>query len=173
VKEGLIHLYHGKGKGKTTAAMGLCLRALGSGKKIAVIQFLKDGSSSELKVLKTLPNVEVETANKSVFSFAMTEKDREKAANDCAELFEKAKQIALEGAQVLLLDEICAAVNKGFLDSAVVEDFLKNKPKELEIILTGREPMDFMLEAADYITEMLCQKHPYEKGIKAREGIEY
>ena len=73
----------------------------------------------------------------------------------------------------MLLDEICAAVKKGFLDSAAVEDFLKNKPKELEIILTGREPADFMLETADYITEMLCQKHPYEKGIKAREGIEY
>ncbi|NLV85805.1 MAG: cob(I)yrinic acid a,c-diamide adenosyltransferase [Clostridiales bacterium] len=173
MNEGLIHLYHGKGKGKTTAAMGLCLRALGSGKKVAVIQFLKDGSSSELKVLKALPNVEVETASKTVFSFAMTEKDREKATNDCAELFEKARQIALNGAQVLLLDEICAAVKKGFLDSAVVEDFLKTKPKKLEIILTGREPLDFMLEAADYITEMLCQKHPYEKGIKAREGIEY
>lgn len=170
---GLIHLYYGNGKGKTTAAMGLCLRALGSGKKAAIVQFLKDGGSSELKALKAFPNVRVETAKEAVFTFAMTDKDKEKAALTCAGLFETAKEAVSEGAQVLLLDEVCAAVKNGFLDSGELEQFLKNKPEHLEIILTGRDPAQFMLEAADYITEMVCRRHPYEKGVKAREGIEY
>lgn len=174
MKQGLIHLYYGEGKGKTTAAMGLCFRAAGNGKQVAVLQFLKDGTSSELNVLRNLPNVTVLTEKTEGFTFTMNEEEKERTRIVSRQLFQNALNPAfLGGCDVLLLDEACLAVQAGFLDGNVLEHFLRSKPEGLEVILTGRSPAVFMLECADYITEMVCHKHPFERGITAREGIEY
>ncbi|MBP1736182.1 MAG: Cob(I)alamin adenosyltransferase [Oscillospiraceae bacterium] len=174
MKPGLIHLYYGNGKGKTTAAMGLCLRAAGNGKQVTVLQFLKDGTSSELNVLRNLPNVTVLSAPTEGFTFQMNDEQRERTRASSRALFQEAVESAfLGGCDVLLLDEACLAVKGGFLDSTLLEHFLRAKPEGLELILTGRSPADFMLECADYVTEMVCRKHPYQRGVSARPGIEY
>ncbi len=171
---GLIHLYYGNGKGKTTAAMGLCLRAAGNGKKVTILQFLKDGTSSELKVLRNLPNVTVITDQSAEFTFHMSKQAQERTRAASNQLFQQALDTVSAGdCDVLLLDEVCLAVQAGFLDERVLADFLRGKPRGLEVILTGRTPAGFMIECADYMTEMVSHKHPYEHGVPAREGIEF
>lgn len=169
--EGFIHLYHGDGKGKTTAAMGLALRAVMSGKKVVVVQFLKEGHSSEIVALREKFGVKViakKATNK--FSWEMTDEDRaisRKIHDECL-----MECMSLD-ADVLILDEICSACSTGLIDIKKVEICLKNKPINLEIVLTGREPQEFMIEYADYITEMTKIRHPFDKGVNARKGIEF
>ena len=157
---GLIHLYCGGGKGKTTAAVGLTVRCAGRGNKVVFAQFLKDGTSGECRVLAKLPDVTVMAANPvGKFSFRMTD-----AATGFA---------VREHARLLVLDEVCAAISCGFLDEKTVVKFLETKPETLEVVLTGRGPSEALQAHADYITEMKMQRHPFEKGIAAREGIEF
>lgn len=172
MNRGLIHLYHGNGKGKTTAAMGLCLRAAGAGKKVVIVQFLKDGTSSELSVLRKLPNVTVLAGKEGGFTFTMTQDEKSATRELSRRMFDNARALA-PAADVLLLDEACAAVNYGYLDGEALKDFLEHKPEDLEVILTGRNPASFLLEQADYVTEMVKHKHPYDQGIPARYGIEF
>lgn len=174
MNQGLIHLYYGTGKGKTTAAMGLCLRAAGWCKQVTVVQFLKDGTSSELNILRVLPNVTVITGNSEGFTFTMDEDAKKRTQAVTKELFERAVTSATDAhCEVLLLDEVCHVLSAGFLDGTVLEQFLDGKPKGLEVILTGRTPPESLLKRADYVTEMVCHKHPYEQGTSAREGIEF
>ena len=170
-----IHIYCGDGKGKTTAAMGLALRAAGSGKKVLVTQFLKDGSSSELKILRELPDIRVITCpRKFGFFWNMTEEQKGEAKSAFEELFEKAVQIAAEeDIFLLVMDELIAAYNHGLLDRERVLAFLKEKPENLEIVLTGRDPAPELVELADYVSEIQKKKHPFDKGLSARKGIEW
>lgn len=169
--DGLIHLYHGDGKGKTTAAMGLALRAVSSGKKVVIVQFLKDGNSSEIVALRDKFGVIIYAGKvTNVFSWNMNDIERKNTLNLHNDFFTKATQ---ENADVLIFDEICSACTTGMIDIKMVENFLKNKPSHQEIVMTGRNPQDFMLEIADYVTEMKKIKHPFDKGIAAREGIEF
>ena len=139
---GLIHIYCGEGKGKTTCAVGLTVRASGYGLKVLFMQFLKTGKSSELKVLSGLEGVDIlETTPVTKFSFQMTDEEKEETRRISA------KEIA-------------------------VIDFLKNKPEHLEVVLTGRYPSDELVELADYVSRIDKVKHPYDRGIKARKGIE-
>ncbi|MDO4270180.1 MAG: cob(I)yrinic acid a,c-diamide adenosyltransferase [Eubacteriales bacterium] len=171
---GLIHLYCGDGKGKTTAAMGLAVRCAGRGKSVVAAQFLKDGTSGECRALAGLANVTVLAANPcGKFSSQMTEEERAETAAAVLRTFRAACDYAVRtGARLLVLDEACAAISCGFLDEDAVLSFLEHKPAALEVVLTGRNPSERLCERADYITEMVKRRHPFDKGIAAREDVE-
>ena len=175
MKTGFIHVYCGNGKGKTTAAFGLILRAAGYGYRCIVCQFLKDNDTNERKLLKKAPNITLIEGREEVkFSFQMSEQERNESKEFYKKMFrevtEKAKK---EGCEVLFLDEILYAVSIGMIEEESVIDFLKGKPKNMEVILTGNPSTERINEIADYVSEIRMIKHPYLRGIKAREGIEY
>ncbi len=174
MKKSCIHIYCGDGKGKTTAAMGLALRAAGSGRPVVLAQFLKDGTSSELNILRQLPKVRVVVCEEQFgFFWNMKKEQREAAAKAYRELFERAVREAQNGAFLLVMDELIAAYNHELVDRERVLAFLRGKPEGQEIVLTGREPAPELLDLADYVSEIRKRKHPFEQGIAAREGIEF
>ena len=159
----MIHVYHGDGKGKTTAAMGLALRMLAAGRRVVVVQFLKDGESGEVRLLAEHFGVLV-FAGKASDKFTWSMTSEELAATRELHDGNLASALAeLEGAQEGLL----------VLDEALVDRALDMSARGVEVALTGRAPSRKIVEKADYITEMRCEKHPYEQGICAREGVEY
>lgn len=172
---GLVHLYCGEGKGKTTAAAGLTLRMIAHGNSVVFVQFLKDGCSGESRILAGMPQVTLLAVNPTgKFSFQMTEAEKEETAAAVQRTFETAIGFAgRTGAGLLVLDEVCAAVANGFLEKGALLDFLDHRPEALEVVLTGRDPDADLKARADYISEIACVRHPYEKGIGAREGIEF
>ncbi|MEG2435198.1 MAG: cob(I)yrinic acid a,c-diamide adenosyltransferase [Ruthenibacterium sp.] len=171
MERGQIHLYYGDGKGKTTAAMGLALRAAGSGKRVVLVQFLKDGTSHEVQMLQKLPQVTALCGKVcAAFAWNMTAQQKQDTAALHTENLKKALALPCD---VLILDEICAAVTLHLVDETLIKTLVCAKPAALELVLTGRDPADFMLQNADYATEMVLRKHPYETGLPAREGIEF
>ena len=169
---GLIHLYCGDGKGKTTAAVGLAVRAAGAGKQVIFTQFFKDGSSSEVESLKLLGIRTIHAQTVKGFYRAMNEQQRQQARQDYTALFRQVTDAAKD-AGLLILDEIVSACNRGVVPEGLVVDFLQNKPSALEVVLTGRDPSPALMELADYITEMRKLRHPYDRGVAARKGVEY
>ena len=169
---GLIHLYCGDGKGKTTAAVGLAVRASGAGKQVVFTQFFKDGSSSEVESLKLLGIRTIHAQTVKGFYRAMNEQQRQQARQDYTALFRQVTDAAKD-AGLLILDEIVSACNRGVVLEGLVVDFLQNKPSALEVVLTGRDPSPALVELADYITEMRKLRHPYDRGVAARKGVEY
>lgn len=170
---GLIHIYCGDGKGKTTAAIGLAIRAAGAGKRVVFAQFFKDGSSSEISVLKAVGNIQAVHCN-TVRGFwkRMDDVQKAKASKDYTSFLAEIIVLAKD-ADLLVLDEIISACNHGTVTEAAVLDFLRDKPNGLEVVLTGRNPSKALLELADYVSEIRKVKHPYDCGIAAREGIEF
>lgn len=167
----LIQVYTGNGKGKTTAALGLSLRAAGAGLKVYICQFLKGRYYCELASLKKLSNIKIEQYGRSCFiKRAANNKDRELAA--CG--LEAVKK-ALSGRHydVLILDEINVAVKLGLLKLKEVINLIENTPKETELILTGRCAHPAIIKLADLVSEIKDKKHYYRKGVKARRGIEF
>ncbi len=167
---GLLHLYWGDGKGKTTAAMGLALRALGSGKRVVIVQFLKGGSSGEIPLLEQLGAKIYRGKAGQKFVFQMN--DEEKAATRALQN-ENLKKALAEPADLLVLDEAGSAWELDMVDKELLRRVVLERPAEQECVLTAHQPPEWMAEAADYSTEMKCHRHPYQKGIKARKGIEY
>ena len=171
---GLIHLYCGDGKGKTTAAAGLALRAAGAGRRVLFVQFFKNGDSSELVPLRALANVAVSVSDRRHGFFKhMDTAEQEAAASDYSALLTDALRAAREGVELLVLDEAVSACNHGMISETQLLRFLREKPEGLEVVLTGRNPSPALLSAADYVTEMKKIKHPYDRGIPARKGIEF
>lgn len=167
----MIHLYCGNGKGKTTAAMGLALRAAGRGERVVIAQFLKGADSGERYALAKLPQVELLPLPEQVkFTFQMDEQERLEASRRCRALLDEARERAKD-CFLLVLDEACAAVNSGLLPQEELLDCLDSLT--CEIVLTGRDPAPQLLERADYITQMEPLRHPYQRGITARKGIEW
>jgi cob(I)alamin adenosyltransferase len=174
--KGLIHVYYGDGKGKTSAALGLALRASGSGKKVTVVQFLKDSASGELSQLELLPNVAVLRGKdpSKMFAFDMDDAARAVTKRIHDENLARASALARDGAcDALILDEALDALDLGLLDADAFSELLRNKPSPLELVITGHRPADWITELADYVTEMRKIKHPYDRGIKGRRGIEF
>lgn len=171
---GLIHIYCGDGKGKTTTGMGLCARAAGYGYRVLIYQFMKDNSTSERKVLQLSENVTiVDGLAQEKFSFQMTPEEKEqRKAYYAQQLRDVAKKACEENYDVLFLDEAIYTIRAGLLDESLILDFLKNKPPHLEVILTGQEPSQALIDAADYVSEIRKVKHPFDQGIGARRGIE-
>lgn len=168
--KGLVHLYCGDGKGKTTAAMGLVLRALGQGMRVVVVQFLKNGTSGELEPLKKLGAAVYSGQPGAKFTFQMNAEEKAQATKENNARLAEALQ---QPCDLLILDEICAARNSGMVDEALAKQAVLERPQHREVVLTGRNPEAWMVEAADYITEMQPRRHPYEQGIPARKGIEF
>lgn len=168
--KGLVHLYCGNGKGKTTAAMGLALRALGQGMQVIVVQFLKNGTSGELEPLKKLGAAVYSGQPGAKFTFQMNAEEKAQATKENNARLAEALQ---QPCDLLILDEICAARNSGMVDEALAKQAVLERPQHREVVLTGRNPEAWMAEAADYITEMRPRRHPYEQGIPARKGIEF
>ena len=167
----MLHLYCGNGKGKTTAAMGLALRAAGRGKRVVIAQFLKGADSGERFALAQLPQVALLPVPDTVkFSFRMTEEERWAEARRYQDLLEQIRREARD-CFLLVLDEACAAVNTGLLP---LEDLLSCLDSlTCEVVLTGRDPAPQLVERADYITSMEAVRHPFDRGLTAREGIEF
>lgn len=167
----MLHLYCGNGKGKTTAAMGLALRAAGRGKRVVIAQFLKGADSGERLALSQLPQVTLLPVPDTVkFSFRMT--DEERLAE--AQRYQQLLSLICKEAQdcfLLVLDEACAAVSTGLLP---LDDLLSCLDRlNCEVVVTGRDPDPQLAERADYITSMEAVRHPFTQGVTAREGIEF
>lgn len=172
--KGLVHIYCGDGKGKTTAAIGLAVRAAGARRRVLLAQFFKNGDSSELAVLRALENVEVLVCGtRHGFWGNMDEAERARARRDYSALLESALEAARRGAGLLILDEVISACNHGAVEEETLLRFLRENPSELEVVLTGRNPSEALTERADYVTEMKKLRHPYDRGVGARLGIEF
>ena len=169
----MIHLYCGDGKGKTTAAMGLALRAAGRGMGVVVAQFLKGADSGERIALAQLPQITLlEVPPQVKFTFAMTPEELEAERLRSQALLRRAGELArTEGCGLLVLDEVCGAVSAGVLPLAPVLDLLDQI--KAEIVLTGRDPAPALTARADYITRFVSLRHPYDSGQSARCGIEF
>ena len=170
MERGLLHLYWGDGKGKTTAAMGLALRALGSGKRVVIVQFLKGGKSGEIPLLEQLGARVYRGKAGQKFVFQMN--DAEKAATRALQN-ENLRAAMAQPADLLLLDEAGSAWELDMVDKELLQSAVLHRPDEQECVLTAHAAPQCMLDAADYSTEMKCCRHPYQKGIAARQGIEY
>ena len=171
---GLIHIYCGDGKGKTTAAVGMAVRCAGGGGKVLFFQFMKGNTSGELAVLNEIPNVTVLSGYGSIkFSFDMDESEKAAAKKYYENRFREITGIARKQYfQMLILDEIFPAITCGLIGKAEVLDFLKSKPEHLEVVLTGRDPPPEFFTLADYISEIRKIKHPFDRGVPARKLIE-
>ena len=169
----MIHIYCGDGKGKTTAAMGLAVRMAGRGKTVLIGQFFKDGSSGEIQALKTLSGIETFHCHTVPGLFSrMTEEQRAQAKTDyTAYLLDLLKKGP--DADLLVLDEAISALNRGIIPAEPLLSYLQTQGQTQEIVLTGRNPKEEMLALADYVTEMVKRKHPFDQGVKARRGVEF
>lgn len=172
--KGLVHIYCGDGKGKTTAAVGLAVRCAGGGGRVLFYQFLKDGSSSEINILRQIDNVDVIAGyKKTKFYNVMTDEEKKEAALYYTEKFDEIINMAKSnGYDLIVLDEAIHAVNLKYISVEKMLSFLKTKPYGLEAVLTGRNPSVDICRHADYISEIKKIKHPFDKGIKARRLIE-
>jgi len=173
LEQGLVQVYTGNGKGKTSAAFGVALRAMGRGLKVYVVQFIKGGFDyGELYVVDKLPNLKLKAFGRGRF---VTEKPPNKEDVKLSEeALALAEQVVKNGEyDIVILDEINVALNLKLISLEKVLELIKNKPKHVELILTGRYAPSEIIETADLVTEMKEVKHPFNKGYKAREGIEY
>jgi len=174
---GLIHIYTGNGKGKTTASLGLAFRAMGKGFTVHFIQFMKgDLEYGEVKTAERFPEFHLKQFGRPVFV------DKKNPAEVDIRLAQQGLEYAREtmsglpdsGRKMLMvLDELNVALDFNLLNLEDVLDILHNKPSELELVITGRYAMQELIDIADYVTEMKEIKHPYMKGILARNGIEH
>ncbi|MBQ4109758.1 MAG: cob(I)yrinic acid a,c-diamide adenosyltransferase [Clostridia bacterium] len=174
MKKNFLHINHGFGKGKSTAGYGLCLRAYGCGLKVLVIRFLKPNESGEVSVIQRLVTDGGITVKSFEYmhGFIKTEDEAAgllkctKKAMDC---FKSAAESGEYG--LIFLDELIDAVNLGIVDA---DEFLEIYRKcSCDVVISGRNPSEKLMAEADYITEFKNEKHPYEKGVLARKGIEY
>lgn len=171
---GLIHIYCGDGKGKTTTATGLAVRMAGAGFRVLIARFLKNDASSELNILNTIPGIDViQTPKDFGFIWNMSKSEKEEAAAFYTQLLKSSLQSASDdNYNMLILDEINVAIDLKLVSEELLIQTIKKKPARLELVLTGRNPHPALLELADYVSEIHCVKHPFEKGINARIGIE-
>ncbi len=178
IEKGLLIVHTGKGKGKSTAAFGLVMRALGHGFPVGIVQFVKGKwETGERVVLERFPDlVTIQTMGEG-FTWETQNRQRDIAA--AGQAWEAAKTMieAARGAEpayrLLLLDELNIVLRYDYLDIAEVVETLSNKPDDLHIVVTGRNAKDELIEAADLVTEMSMVKHPFRSGVKAQAGIEF
>lgn len=172
MENGMVHIYCGDGKGKTTAAVGLAVRCVGGGGKVLFVQYLKDGKSSETAVLHNIGGVDVKKCPENMkFVFEMTAEEKAELCRFYRGQFEETAKEAADY-DMIVLDEVLHAVNMGFLPEEELVSFLDKRPCGTEIVLTGRDPSEALCQRADYITDMKKIKHPYDKGVDARKMIE-
>ena len=173
LEKGLVQVYTGNGKGKSSAAFGLALRAIGRGLKVYIIQFIKGGFDyGELYMVDKLPSLKLKAFGRGKF---VTEKPPGKEDVKLAEeALALAEEVVKSGEyDIVILDEINVALDLKLIRTERVVELIKNKPKHVELVLTGRYAPNEIIEVADLVTEMREVKHPFNKGFQARRGIEY
>lgn len=171
-----LHLYYGTGKGKTTAAMGLALRALGHGNRVLVAQFMKDGRSGELEAFRHFPNALVyDSARVKGFVSRMDGETRARTALEQTEqTWALCEIIRGERPGLMVLDELAVAWAQGMVEEAAAISLVETALSCGETVTTGRYAPDWLLEHADYVSRMEAQKHPYQtEGLQARKGVEW
>lgn len=167
----MVHIYCGDGKGKTTAAMGLALRMAGAGNRVLVGQFFKDGTSCEIGVLGAVPGVTVRHCDTVRGRFVnLTEEQKQTARRDYTAFL---RELLRADCDCLVLDEAVSSCNHGVIPEEELVAYLKRWGMAREIVLTGRSPSEALLDCADYVTEMVKRRHPFDSGIPARLGVEY
>jgi len=176
---GMIQVYTGDGKGKTTASLGLALRAVGAGKKVGIIFFDKGGSHySERQSLKEKLSHLIDfvvtgrdriDAATGQFDFSVTDEDKAEVQRGLNE----ARVMFADGYDLIVLDEFNTVAALGLLPEADALKFLEEKPPHMELVLTGRHALPSVLEKVDLVTEMKMIKHYYYQGVKAREGLDF
>lgn len=176
MEPGLVIVYTGKGKGKTTAALGMALRAIGHNYKICMIQFIKGswhyGEMSSSKRLE--PEFELTAIGKGFVGILDDKTPKEVHQKIAKEAIEIAKEkILSEKYNIIILDEINYAVNLGLVELADVLDLIKNRPQGTTLVLTGNHVRQEIIDAADLVTEMKEIKHPFQRGIRAKKGIDF
>ncbi|NLI74367.1 MAG: cob(I)yrinic acid a,c-diamide adenosyltransferase [Euryarchaeota archaeon] len=169
---GLVQIYTGNGKGKTTAALGLALRAIGNDLKVAMVQFMKsDQYYGEYHISKTLPNLLLLPMGRDCLVYEGKAKQEDYDAAEAA--LAKSKELLHSGEyDIVIMDEVNVTIHMGLIGVDKVVDVVKNRPPRVEMVLTGRYAPQELLDLADLVTEMKMIKHPYEKGVPARDGIE-
>ncbi len=175
-ERGLILVYTGDGKGKTTAALGLCVRAVGHGRKIRIIQFIKsDWPYGEREGLKRLgPDVQCDSLGLGCIGILGDDKPWEEHQTAARKAFEIAREAIISGTyDIVILDEINVAMDLKLLSPDMVMGLLRTKPPQVHLVLTGRGAPPEILEMADLVTEMKEIKHPYRQGQPARKGIDF
>ena len=173
LEKGLVQVYTGDGKGKTSSAFGLALRAVGRGLKVYIIQFIKGGFDyGELYVVDRLPNLKLKAFGRGMF---VTERPPGKEDVEPAqEALALSQEVVKSGEyDIVILDEISVALNLKLISLEKVLELIKDKPEHVELVLTGRSAPEEIIKAADLVTEMREVKHPFHKGYQARKGIEY
>ena len=176
LEKGLVQVYTGNGKGKTTASIGVGIIAYGNGLKVIMIQFLKSGVTGELEVLNNLgENFKVYRFEKEKdFTWNLTEEQKEELQKEISEGFNFAKKVVKDNmCDMLILDEVMASVNGGYIDEEDVLKLIESKNDKMELVLTGRNVPKAIVDKSDLITEMKDVKHYFNKGIPARKGIEF
>ncbi len=173
IEKGLLIVHTGKGKGKSTAAMGLAVRAIGNGMKVGIVQFVKGvWETGERKVLEAFPDLCVMTAMGEGFSWETQDRQRDIAAANAA--WQRARDMMNDPSfKMLILDELNIPLRYDNLDIDEVVEVLKNKRPDLHVVATGRNAKDELIEIADLVTDMTQIKHPFRSGVKAQVGIEF
>ena len=182
----MIHLYYGDGKGKTTAAVGLSVRALGNGWRVVFVQFLKNTPCGEVTALERLGATVLRGKAGEHFFSKMTDAERRATREISDRNLERALSLCARAGQtaplLLVLDEVCAACRYDLVDGAAVDSLVRSLRQSphtdaaqapVELVLTGREPPEHFFAAADYITEFRKERHPFDLGIRARKGVEF
>ncbi len=171
----MLEIYCGNGKGKTTAAMGLAFRALGRGKNVYILQFLKGDNSGELEAFAAFPQAMVaENPKQMKFLFQMTPEEKELCRQDCIRRFQEASVcIRSQHPFVVVMDELLDAIECGLVPEDEVLELISQCKGDCEFVLTGRRYSPAMEAQADYITRMEKVKHPYDQGAAPRAGIEF
>ena len=174
MERGMLHIYEGDGKGKTTAAVGLSVRAAGAGKKVLFTQFLKDGTSHEIDVLRKIEGIEVFSCETNPgFVFRMNNEERKSAQSMYEQYFADIKEkVGQMSSDLLILDEVLDACATGMIQEKELEEFLNTRNKRLEVVLTGHQCSTQFAQLADYYSKITKIHHPYDRGIAARDGIE-
>lgn len=173
---GLVHIYTGNGKGKTTASLGLGIRAYGAGLRVLMVQFLKGSETGELKVIERLgPEFKIIRQDKiKGFIWNMNEEEKKELKSAVKSIFNTALEASASGEwDMLIMDEMMGALSNGLISLDEVINLIKNRSEGLEVIMTGRNAPKELIELADYVSEIRPVKHPFDRGIPARKGIEY
>jgi cob(I)alamin adenosyltransferase len=170
--EGLVQIYTGDGKGKTTAAAGLAVRAAGTGLRVLFAQFLKGRPTGEIEPLKKLGVTVIRSEDVTKFIPQMSPAELEKCRLGQHETLDAVKE-GIAGSDVVILDEVFGAIAAGMIEIGDIISLIEQRPRGTEIVLTGRGAPARLVALADYVSDIKAVKHPYDKGVMARKGIEY
>ena len=174
MERGLVHIYYGEGKGKTSAALGLAMRASGAGLNVVVVQFNKAADSSEISSLDKMGIASIKVQDEVGYIPFMDEDQKSKCLAHYQHCMTRVFELVCHNTyDVVVLDELLAALETGMVEIQQVVDLIQHKSTQVELVITGRYPTQELIKMADYVSEIKLIKHPFSKGVFSRLGIEY